>query len=224
MTRAPDFQGSRSERQIARILAALADGPKTMQQIADRLHLTRAAVHIYIKHLRNEPRRVRIAGYQRNGVKPFNLYALGSEPDMPFVRTRTLSRRKVRTKTSQEVAREQLLTALADEPQTCIELSMRLKVSIAYVREHMRTLREQREVYVSKWEYPIRRGGLSAVYSVGKNRKDKSRPVCGRREYAKRVQADPVKCEARLARRRVQERLRSAPETPFSALFVGSPA
>lgn len=77
------FNTARAERQIARILAALAE-PHTLPQLMAKLHLGRATLYRYLRHLGDDnDRRVRIAKYERTEGCKAPVYALGNAPDAP---------------------------------------------------------------------------------------------------------------------------------------------
>lgn len=221
-----NHQIARGERQIARILAALADGPQTAVQLEERLHMCPSGLNRYLRRLQDTPRRIRVADYLRNGVRPLNIYALGSEPDTPFVRSRLVQRAKPKRVNDGAVQCAAILAVLQNNPLTVNEIAHALKSSITYVRGYLKLLHDAtpKRVYVLKWAHPEGRGSVSQVFAIGA-RKDAERQPHDRKEYDQRIKADPAKHETRLARRRMQKKLRKAKASgkslnpsPFAAL------
>jgi predicted transcriptional regulator len=88
MKRRSTFQSKRAQIRIRRLLALLkgAEKPLPSVTIAEKLHCDTSLVTEYIRHLKKEPRLVRIADYDVvNGTKRA-LYALGAEADAPMTR------------------------------------------------------------------------------------------------------------------------------------------
>lgn len=87
------FQSSRSKAAIARILAALATSPMTVEQLAAASFLTKSTMHLYIPHMRAAGYGIRIDSYEpRDGV-PAAVYALGMARDAKRPKPRTVSQR-----------------------------------------------------------------------------------------------------------------------------------
>lgn len=216
--RAPDYQKERGERQIARILALLAEKPMTALQLADALGLTKSAVHIYLRRLQSDPRRVRVCDYLRNGGRPFSIYGLGSEPDAELIRAKLIKKPKIAN--DGRVQREQILVALKGDPATVAQIAARLSVSIAYVRKYLDQLHAEGKTYVLRWAHPDGRGSLSRIWAAGTG-KDAPYPEYDRAAYHRRIQKDPERAEALRRQRRIARYLRkvkSRKHGPFAAL------
>jgi biotin operon repressor len=101
MKRNTTFQSKRAQIRIERLLALLAEGNMSSAALAGKLYCHQTLVAEYIRYLRREPRRVRIADYEIiNGTK-IRLYGLGDAPDTPM-RQMTNSERHARLKADPE--------------------------------------------------------------------------------------------------------------------------
>lgn len=218
MPRAPDYQKERGDRQIARILELLAEKPMTATELGRVMGLTKSGVHIYLRRLQEEPRKVRVCDYQRNGGRPFSIYGLGSGPDAELIRAKLIKKPKVVN--DGRVQCEAILAAIRGNPSTVAQIAARLSVSIAYVRKYLDQMHAERRVWVSRWAHPEGRGSLSRVWAVGAG-KDAPYPEYDRAAYHKRIQRDPERAEAVRKQRRIARLLRKAKSRkhgPFSAL------
>lgn len=75
------YKSARAARAIARITEALKGERMTAKQLAAATCMSISSAQNYLTHLRAEPRRVRICGYEP-GIGPTPpIYALGSAPD-----------------------------------------------------------------------------------------------------------------------------------------------
>lgn len=80
------FKTYRAQIRIERLLAHLEGRMLPASTLAELMHCDQSLVTEYLRYLRSEPRRVRIAGSEIvNGVRRV-LYGLGSEPDVPMPR------------------------------------------------------------------------------------------------------------------------------------------
>lgn len=86
MIRRTTFKSKRAQIRIERLLALLEGRMLPSVTIAELLHCDQSLATEYIRHLKAEPRRVRVAGHETvNGVKRA-LYGLGDGPDEPMTR------------------------------------------------------------------------------------------------------------------------------------------
>lgn len=76
------FDSSNTRHNVARMLEALAT-PMTYLELEAKLHMSHRSVQLYLWHLRNEPRRVRISGYRMIDSRWQKVFGLGSGPDAP---------------------------------------------------------------------------------------------------------------------------------------------
>lgn len=73
------FTDPRSLANIKRILAKLADGKATTAELMESLFMSKANMARYIRHLRQEPRRIRIAAWLHTGGSKAPIYAIGQK-------------------------------------------------------------------------------------------------------------------------------------------------
>lgn len=162
------------ERQIARILALIANEPLSQAEISKRLHISKSSVNGFIKVLLAEkPRRLYIAGWSPStGKSPIRLLQAGRKPDEPYIRIQ--DRRKVRWQIERANRRRAEVLALLAMPQTARQLAARMGIRLAtligYVREH----RAAGRIHIKGWILPIGTGSQSPVYALG-NAPDKER-------------------------------------------------
>lgn len=84
MTGVDTFQSPRGQRNIARILAALADERMTCTRLMDKLCMGHTTAKRYLAHLQaKETRQIRVAGYERTGGRKAPLFAIGTGRDAP---------------------------------------------------------------------------------------------------------------------------------------------
>lgn len=208
---------SHSLYQRERILAALAAGPMTAQQLAEKVHLSRSGVQLHLQAMGgHKPRLVHIADYApappRHRRAP--MYGVGDKDDAPYPKARapkgliTVADRY-----------EQILKLLRTRSRTGAELvgAMHLERARIYVLE----LHAAKKVYIADW-HPQPNGGYPApIYAAG-SKPDVPRPPAmthsqkSARHWAK-LKADPHRHGLHLQR----SRMRKNPQTWASALFVG---
>lgn len=75
------FATARSLRAIDRISRQLSITPMTADGLTKKVCLSLSSVQKYLAHLQQEPRRVRIRGYEPGIGPTAPIYALGSAPD-----------------------------------------------------------------------------------------------------------------------------------------------
>lgn len=211
-TKRPVFQKERGERQEARILAALAEGPMTMRQLAERLSLSVDTIIIYIKRLRAAPKRIYACGFSPNGyAKPSQIFALGDLPCVVF---------------GQNIGERHriLLLHWLKTPRTGAELELLMGLSRVSVMNYLTDLRGAKPiklVYIKEHRQVAGQGAQRPVYALG-NKPD----AVARRRTSAEIWAG-LDAEQREFKRRQQRtyeavcRARKVQQTPFSALFVG---
>lgn len=217
MTRGPNYQAERGERQRGRISWALRPAPLTAQQLADQLHLSRDAVLLHLRRMLDaEPRQVHVGGYlpaPRQG-KAAPLYAAGPGVDVEYPRYR-------KPKAADRVeGRLAAMVALLAEPRTSGQLAELMHLSSSRVLFYLSELKAAGRIHIKAWASPPGRGDLSPVYALGK-RKDKAKPRQSRAERYKLEISDPERHEDMLARRRTRYSLikaKSRPNGVFGAL------
>lgn len=148
--RAPDYQRSRSERQQARILAALAVAPATSLELADTLHMSRSATNKHLLALQAQPnRRVRIVGF--DVVVPGRargIYGLGAGRDITIT----------------EVQRKRVLKAMA-EPISALDLIAKLCIMPTSAYRYIGELMDKERIHVVNWGWSNRTP--FAIYEAG---------------------------------------------------------
>jgi predicted ArsR family transcriptional regulator len=161
----PDPRGA---YQRGRILAAIAIAPLTAQQLADKLHLTKDAINLHLKVMKEaSPRLVHIAGYlyNRDGGRPAPQYRPGDGKDAVYVKTRPIlqGRNQVVEQTFRRV-----IDLLRRKPMTAKELGDALDLAPARARWYINELRTStpKRVYISRFT-PNFAGYPAPVYAVG---------------------------------------------------------
>lgn len=217
MTRPADYQKYRSDRQIERILAAIADAPMTAKQLADQISVTVSCILIYTKRLMAEPRQIHIAGHAPSPKgKPSPLYGPGDRPNVEYT-----PKRKPKQGNRVEMQIDRVTKALAT-PCTADQLGAKIHLTRSRARFYIRELRLAKLAYIASWDAPPGRGDLSPVYALGSKR-DKKKPRQTRAERYRIEKADPDKHERSLAKRRARHhsaKAASKPNTWLSALGV----
>lgn len=148
--RAPDYQRSRSERQQARILAALAVAPATSLELADTLHMSRSATNKHLLALQAKPnRRVRVIDFEV--VVPGRargIYGLGAGRDVSIA----------------EVQRKRVLKAMS-EPISAHELIEKLRIMPTSAYRYIGQLMDKEKIHVVRWNWSNRTP--FAIYEAG---------------------------------------------------------
>ena len=75
------FTDPRSIATVQRMLDALATRHMTAKELVIALYMSKSNVVRYIRHLRNEPRQIRICGYQPGGGRAAPIYGCGDRKD-----------------------------------------------------------------------------------------------------------------------------------------------
>lgn len=209
-TKRPSFQKERGERQEARIIAALANGPMTSRQLAEKLSLSVDSIIIYVNRLRAAPRRIYARGFAPNGyAKPSQIFALGDLPCVVFGQS-IGERHRV------------LLQHWLKTPRSGAELELLMGLSRVSVMNYVAELRASGKVYVESHRKMAGAGRQRPMYALG-NKPD----AVARRKTSAEVWAG-MDAEQRELKRRQQRtyeavcRARKVKQTPFSALFVGA--
>lgn len=175
------FNGTKSERQIGRILAFITPEAKTIKQIAAGLHMGETTARSLVRVLLAEsPRRMRIEGWTGKTCQAPQ-YRAGTKPDAVFEYAKR--RRKPHAITVQGERKRALILQLLAMPQTSPELAEKIGLGIEQTMSHLRRLRREKKVYVSAWILPVRTGSQAAVYALG-DQPDKERTRRSR-QYAK---------------------------------------
>jgi hypothetical protein len=148
--RSPDYQRARSERQKARILAALAIAPATSLELAASLHMSRSCTNKHLIALQAKPnRRVRVIDYEV--VVPGRargIYGLGAGRDVTIA----------------EVQRKRVLKAMS-EPISALELIERLRVMPTSAYRYISQLMDKEKIHVVDWGWSNRTP--FAIYEAG---------------------------------------------------------
>lgn len=215
MPRGPDYQKDRSDRQKARIMDALADGPMNTKALAEKLHLSRTIILKYLHQLGQEPRLVRVSGYDDRHGRPAPIYALGSEADEVFVRQADRPRPG-----RVAMRRQQIIDALTGSPMTCEQLSNIIGIQRSPIRNYLAELRNERRVHISGWTKAIKQGDIAPIYGLG-NRPDAPKPRKSRQQRWKEEKADPERYDRIKAKKRAAYAVDVAVKKPqgiFAAL------
>lgn len=208
----------RRESGLRRTLELLRKGEYTLNEISEKISVSRPAAQNYVKVLMAEPRQIRICGWRHTKGKEMRVFGIGAEPDAPFVTYRAMKKRKV------DVAAlnlDSIVSALA-MPQTAAELAEKLRVSETFVHTYLPLLLKEnpRRIYIYEWRRHDGPGPLVRVFAAGK-KKDKTRPMMTKAERFQELKADPQKHARSLLLRRLaaaRRKKRGKPVSPFAAL------
>lgn len=151
--RAPGYQKERGERQEARILAALEDGPATIAQLVARLPMTRKTIHHYMQRLMAQPnRRVHITSLRINGGHPAYVYDLGDKRNCTInTYYRTMIVHHLET---------------INVPISAAAIASTLGIDYKNVLKQMAVLKKGTKIYVADWMWSCRTP--CALYAAGK--------------------------------------------------------
>jgi len=200
------YTGPRAQSQEQRILEALTDRVQTMDQLIETIGLKRAAISGYLRHLRQEPRRVYVCGHEPRLGRAASIFAVGDKPDVEFVPLARPAPKK-----SAAERRQQVLDLLAEKPRTRAELAQCMHLVTEGAGRYVTALRrpENRQLYIIDWRHPSEvhqsnaGGDWTPVYAVG-TKPDKRKPVEGKRARHARLQKDPEYRHARNVKRRAR--------------------
>lgn len=141
---------ARSEYQTARIVAALEIKPMTARALATHLHLSYPNVQVYIRRLRNEPRQVRVRGYEQSdagmGGRPAQIYEIGTAPDAVIKRKRDM--RKGPRFPRQEAA----VLEIIKEPHSASMVAKKMGIAKSRANLYLRTLRGKGAAHIVRWQ------------------------------------------------------------------------
>lgn len=139
--RAADYQRARSERQQARILAALAVAPTSSFELANDLHMSRSSVHKHLMELQAEPnRRVRVVGFEvAVPGRPRGIYGLGKGRDITIA----------------EAQRKRVLQAIT-EPISALDLISKLGMLPSSAYRYIGQLMDRNKIHVVRWGWSDR--------------------------------------------------------------------
>jgi hypothetical protein len=148
--RAPDYQRDRSERQQARILAALEVAPASSFELADALHMSHSCAHKHLIALQAKPnRRVRVVDFEVVVPgRPRGIYGLGKMPDVTIA----------------EVQRKRILKAIT-EPVSALDLLSKLRMLPGSFYRYLGQLLDKGKVHVVRWDWSGRTP--FAIYAAG---------------------------------------------------------
>jgi predicted ArsR family transcriptional regulator len=207
----PDPRGA---YQRGRILTAIANEPLTAQQLADKLHLTKDAINLHLRVMKEaSPRLVHIAGYVYNpdGGRPAPQYRPGDHKDAVYVRTRHIlqGRKEVVDKTIQRV-----IELLQRKPMTAKELGDTLDLAPARARWYINHLRtsEPKRVYVKRFS-PNFAGYPAPVYAAG-NKPDAVYTPKTPKQVHQDAMRDPERRQRILARSKLRHFIESKRKKP----------
>jgi hypothetical protein len=148
--RAPDYQRSRSERQQARILAALAIAPASSFELADALHMSRSCAHKHLMKLQAKPtRRVPVVEFEVIVPgRPRGIYGLGVGRDATIA----------------EAQRKRMLKAIT-EPISALDLIAKLGMLPSSAYRYIAQLMDKEKIHVVRWDWSDRTP--FAIYEAG---------------------------------------------------------
>lgn len=216
----PDPRGA---YQRGRILAAIANEPLTAQQLADKLHLTKDAINLHLKVMKEaSPRLVHVSGhvYNPDGGRPAPQYRPGDGKDAVYVKTRSILQGR---KEVVEQTFERVIALLQRKPMTAKELGDALDLAPARARWYINQLRtcEPKRVYIKRFS-PNFAGYPAPVYAVG-NKPDAVYTPKTRRQVHQEAMLDPdrrQRIQARTKLRHFIESKRKKPNGIFGALGI----
>lgn len=216
----PDKLEPRTVYQRGRILAAIAEKSLTAQELADKLHLTRDAINIHLKAMKEaSPRQVYVASwvYNPKGGRPAPQYSAGNWPDAQFVSSRTPTRHLQTAK-----QKERIMRLLESKKMTILQLSAEMHLSHQWTRHLIAELRQANRVHIGAWQRQL--AGIAPLYAIG-DKRDMPKPQHTKTEWQRlkaRIKADPdakERYEQSKKRRQLKARIeRMKPVTWFAAL------
>lgn len=210
----------RTVRQRARMMALMEAGPMSAEQIARHIHLTRSAVLLHVRAMRDEGI-LRIAGYVTQvRSREIPLYGIGSEPDEPYVLSRHRPENKV-FEVQRAKVKGAILAQLAIARATAPELAMLTGLSNPTIRKYLPKMKREGLIHRAAW-VAKESGGLDmAVWAAG-DREDAAKGRTIKRSsalaYLPEEQRDII-----LRKREVNSIIKNArktPQGPFAALGV----
>lgn len=156
----------RGDTQRAKILTLLEQGPTSSQDLADKIFLTRSAVLLHLKCLRDAGK-VRIAAYETQfRSREIPLYAPGSAPDAPYVKVRNRPENKA-YEVQRAKVRGAILAQLRAGLATGPELATLLGLSHPTIRKYLPKMRAERLVYRAAWVSRTEGGRRMALWAAG---------------------------------------------------------
>lgn len=159
--RAPGYQKERGERQEARIIDALTDGPKTCYELADILHIARWTVHKYLVRLMDKANKlIHVCGFRLNGGRPMYLYDIGNK----------------RNATLETFQRRRILKVLESigKPTSTAQIAVILGESYGTINRYMNSLKKKNHAHIAEWEWSYKTP--VGLYLAGKG-EDAPRPT-----------------------------------------------
>lgn len=215
----------RSERQRARILAAIAVEPLTAQQLADRLHLSRDGVNLHLAKMKAmKPRLIHVSGHVYNplGGRPAPQYSPGDKLDANYTSSRAPTRHN---RVSEQLALAK--KELGANPMTAANLGLKLGIRASRARFYIAKLRATKQAYIKDW-IPMA-AGSAPIYAVGDKPDAPRRQITGQEAWAKKKarrkkdDAAQAQYDKELARRRLDYRIERCKSKPNSWLGALSP-
>lgn len=149
----------RTDRAVARIIAALGGEKKTSRQLAEELCCSVQCVNFYLRMLRAEPRRVRVCDYLHVSGRAAALYTLGTKADAKYKRTKVITTNKT------EMMKKQILEELS-EPLARHALMERVGLEKTRINLYLRKMREEGLIHICGWQYG--RAGAFPIHKAGK--------------------------------------------------------
>lgn len=202
--------------QLGRILAAMAAGPMSAQQLAEKIHLSRSGVQLYLTEMtRQTPRQAYIAEYAPApvGHRRAPMYALGDKEDAPYPKARA-----PKGLITADDRKRQILELIGAGRKSSTEVVEAMNLPRAKI--YMIELHAEKKLHIAKWRPNPDGGYPTPLYAVG-DKPDVERPPAmtnaqkGARHWAK-LKADPHRHGLLLQR----NRMRKKPQTWASALFM----
>lgn len=192
-----------------KILALLADGPMSANQIAAEIHLSGAGVLKHMKAMRGEvPKRAYIDSYAINGTgRPTPIYAAGSLDDAVYDHQFVL-------KNHHHKLLGLVLAELENSPRTVRELSILTGLSVSGVRNLITELREMGWCYLSGWS-PVHNRNRAPIFSAGIGKDVKLKPMT-RAQRWKQEKSDEEQHSRKLAKRRAKAMSERSVKKPVS--------
>lgn len=160
------YQKERGELQRRKIVALLESGPHSAQDIARGVHLTRGAVLLHIRQMR-EAGQVRIASHvMQYRSREIPLYGLGDAPDAEYVRSKDrLAPNSFDVQ--REKVRQMILNQLKIARATAPELAILLGLANPTMRKYLPMMREENLIHRAAWAKKDGGGIQVAIWAVG---------------------------------------------------------
>lgn len=221
MSRGPEYQKERSERQRARILSLLCAHPMSKRQVSSELfmHPETASGHLTIMRRLGM---IHIGGHfldDKSGMgRVVPVYYPGNLPDVKYTSVR--ERMRIQTQEHSAYRKKLVEQALQDGPRRSDQISLAIGLSVGRTRTYIRQMRLEGKVYIAKWGIGAENNYTFPLYGLG-SKKDAKQPKMTTKQYYKKLKKSVERygkmIDKKMAADAVKKHLRK-PQSIFSAL------